>query len=388
MSFTSIPEALEDFRAGRMLVVVDDEDRENEGDLTVAAERVTPDIINFMATYGRGLICLALSAAKCDQLQLPLMSPINTSKFNTAFCEAIDAAFGVTTGISAADRAHTIRVAIDSQAQQSDLARPGHVFPLRAREGGVLVRAGQTEAAVDLARLAGLEPGGVICEIMNADGSMARVPQLVEFCERHGIKMISVADLIRYRLQHERVVNRHAEGTLETEFGQFRAIAYTNSVDPETHLALVQGEITPEKPVLVRMHAKCIYGDVFSSTACDCHAIVAGSMRRISEEGCGVIVYLHQSTPGLRYERHGDKLTLAPHARGAAYPGSPDGQRKLQHEAGIGAQILADLGLRKVRLITNHPRKIIGLEAYGIEVVAQEPLPLDALEYAGSEAGF
>jgi 3,4-dihydroxy 2-butanone 4-phosphate synthase / GTP cyclohydrolase II len=388
MSFASIPEALEDFRAGRMLVVVDDEDRENEGDLTVAAEKVTPEIINFMATYGRGLICLALSAEKCDQLQLPLMSPTNTSRFHTAFCEAIDAAFGVSTGISAADRAHTIRVAIDPNAQPSHLARPGHVFPLRAREGGVLVRAGQTEAAVDLARLAGLTPGGVICEIMNPDGSMARVPELMEFCRRHGIKIISVADLIRYRLQHERVVRRHAEGVLETEFGEFRAIAYTSSVDPETHLALVQGEIAPERPVLVRMHAHCTYGDVFSSTACDCHAIVAGSMIRISEEGSGVIVYLHQSAHGLRYERHGDRLTLAPHLRGATYPGGPDGQRKLQHEAGIGAQILADLGLRKIRLLTNHPRKILGLEAYGIEVMAQEPVSLDAGHYVKHRRGI
>jgi 3,4-dihydroxy 2-butanone 4-phosphate synthase/GTP cyclohydrolase II len=377
MSFASIPEALEDFRAGRMLVVVDDEDRENEGDLTIAAEEITPEAINFMATFGRGLICLALSPEKCAALQLPLMSPNNTSRFHTAFCEAIDAAFGVTTGISAADRAHTIRVAIDPNAQPSDLARPGHVFPLRAREGGVLVRAGQTEAAVDLARLAGLAPGGVICEIMNADGSMARVPELVEFCGRHQIKIISVADLIRYRLQHERVVRRHAEGILDTEFGKFRTIAYTSSVDPETHLALVQGNILPEKPVLVRMHAHCTFGDVFSSTVCDCHGVIAGSMLRISEEGCGVIVYLHQSTTGLRYERHGDSLTLVPHLRGASYPGGPDGQRKLQHEAGIGAQILADLGLTKIRLLTNHPRKILGLEAYGIEVIDQEPVSLD-----------
>ena len=374
MSFASIPEAVEDFRAGRMLVVVDDEDRENEGDLTVAAEKVTPEIVNFMATHGRGLICLALSPEKCDRLKLPLMSPNNTSRFHTAFCEAIDAAFGITTGISAADRAHTIRVAMDPNAQPSHLARPGHVFPLRAREGGVLVRAGQTEAAVDLARLAGLTPGGVICEIMNPDGSMARVPELMEFCHRYNIKIISVADLIRYRLQHERVVSRHAEGMLQTELGEFRTIAYTSSVDPETHLALVHGEIASTKPVLVRMHAQCLYGDVFSSSACDCRAIVAESMARISEEGRGVIVYLHQSGHGLRYERQGDQLTLISHHRSATYPGGPDGQRKLQHEAGIGAQILADLGLRKIRLLTNNPRKILGLDAYGIEVVGQEPL--------------
>ena len=374
MPFASIEEAIEDFRAGRMLVVVDDEDRENEGDLTVAAEKVTPDIINFMATHGRGLICLALSPEKCDALQLPPMSPINTSRFHTAFCEAIDAAEGVTTGISAADRAHTIQVAMRRDARPNDLARPGHVFPLRAREGGVLVRAGQTEAAVDLARMAGLESGGVICEIMSPDGSMARVPQLLEFCAEHGLKIISVADLIRYRLHHERVIQRHAEGEIRTRFGVFRAIAYTSSVDPETHLALVYGDPRTPKPVLVRMHAQCKYGDVFSSIDCDCHETVAGSMARIVEEGCGVLVYLHQSSPGLRYKRDGDRLALAPHQRGATYIAGPDGQRKLQHEAGLGAQILADLGLRKVRLLTNHPRKIVGLEAHGIEVVAQEPV--------------
>lgn len=359
-----------------MLVVVDDEDRENEGDLTVAAEKITPEMINFMATHGRGLICLALSAEKCDALQLPLMSPNNTSRFHTAFCEAIDASYGVSTGISAADRAHTIRVAIDSQTRPADLARPGHVFPLRAKEGGVLVRAGQTEAAVDLARLAGLQPGGVICEIMNADGSMSRVPQLLEFCSAHGLKMISVADLIRYRLHHERVIRRHAEGVLETPYGKFRTIEYTSSVDPETHLALIRGDVETEKPVLVRMHAHCTYGDVFSSTSCDCHGVIAGSMLRISQEGAGVIVYLHQSGPGLRYERHGEKLALVPHEPGASYPAGPDGHRKLQHEAGIGAQILADLGLRNIRLLTNNPRKIVGLEAYGIEVVAQERVEL------------
>src|SRR6476620_10574331 len=244
MALASIPEALEDFRAGKMLVVVDDEDRENEGDLSVAAEKITPEIINFMATHGRGLICLALSPERCDQLQIPLMSPNNTSLFSTAFCEAIDAAEGVTTGISAADRALTIQVAMREDARPSDLARPGHVFPLRAREGGVLVRAGQTEAAVDLARLAGLRPGGVICEIMNADGTMARVPQLADFCREHRLKMISVADLIRYRLHNERVIHRHAESSLTNQFGTFRTIAYTSSVDPETHLALIYGDIS------------------------------------------------------------------------------------------------------------------------------------------------
>src|SRR5919112_2654182 len=243
MPFVSVPEAIEEIRAGRMLVVVDDEDRENEGDLTVAAEKITPEIINFMAMYGRGLICLALTPERCDELQIPLMSPNNTSRFSTAFCEAIDAADGVTTGISAADRALTIQVAMRETTKPSDLARPGHVFPLRAKEGGVLVRAGQTEAAVDLARLAGLQPGGVICEIMNADGSMSRMPELIDFCRIHGLKIISVADLIRYRLRHERVVKRLAEGVIRTEYGEFQTIAYNSSVDPETHLALVHGDL-------------------------------------------------------------------------------------------------------------------------------------------------
>lgn len=380
MSFASIPEALEDFRAGRMLVVVDDEDRENEGDLTVAAEKITPEAINFMATHGRGLVCLALSPDRCDQLQLPLMSPNNTSRFHTAFCEAVDAAEGVTTGISAADRALTIQVAMKHDAKPADLARPGHVFPLRAREGGVLVRAGQTEAAVDLARLAGLSPGGVICEIMSSDGTMARVPELSVFCRQHDIKLISVADLIRYRLQHEHVVRQHAEGLIRTGWGEFRTIAFTSSVDPETHLALLMGDVRGPEPMLVRMHAQCTYGDVFSSLNCDCHDTIAGSLQRIAKEGRGVFVYLHQSGPTLRYHRDGGDQHIVQHLRGANYPPSADGHRRLQHEAGIGAQILAELGLRKIRLLTNHPRKIVGLEAYGIEVIDQEPVPIPSLD--------
>jgi 3,4-dihydroxy 2-butanone 4-phosphate synthase/GTP cyclohydrolase II len=267
---------------------------------------------------------------------------------------------------------------MDPASRPSDLARPGHMFPLRAREGGVLVRAGQTEAAVDLARLSGLRPGGVICEIMNADGTMARVPELRDFCREHHLNMISVADLIRYRLQTERVISRSAEGTLTNRFGQFRSIAYTSAVDPETHLALVYGDITKtDKPVLVRMHAHCTYGDVFGSGDCDCRRTIDGSLKVIAESGCGVLVYLHQSSPSLRYSRDGDKMRLAPHIRGTAHTVLPEGQRKLQHEAGMGAQILADLGLRKIRLLTNHPRKIVGLEAYGIDVVSQEPVSLE-----------
>jgi 3,4-dihydroxy 2-butanone 4-phosphate synthase/GTP cyclohydrolase II len=372
MPFATIPEALEELRAGRMLVVVDDEDRENEGDLTCAAEKVTPEIINFMATYGRGLICLALTPERCDELGLSLIAPQNTSRFGTAFCESIDAREGVTTGISAHDRAHTIRVAIDPRTRPQDLARPGHVFPLRARPGGVLVRAGQTEAAVDLARLAGLTPAGVICEIMNPDGTMARLPQLEEFCARHNLKLVSVADLIRYRLQHERFIRRVAEGVLPTEFGEFRTIVYATSIDPETHVALVRGEVRGREGVLVRMHSRCLYGDVFASTACDCHRIIRASLERISQEGCGVLVYLHQTGPGIRIEgREGEVGRLETHSRDSARYATRDGQRLLQYEVGIGAQILSDLGLHTIRLLTNHPRRIAGLEGFGIRVVEQ-----------------
>ncbi len=357
MPFSSIPEAIEDFRAGKMLVVVDDEDRENEGDLTVAGELVTPEIINFMAVHGRGLICLAMSEEKCNALNLPLMSPNNTSRFGTAFTESVDAAEGVTTGISAADRALTIQVAMRTDAKPFDLSRPGHIFPLRAREGGVLVRAGQTEAAVDLARMAELRPGGVICEIMNEDGTMARVPQLFEFCARHGIKMISVAELIRYRLLNERFIRRKNEGTMRNEFGEFRTVSYSSTLDREAHLALVRGNPSADRPVLVRMHSHCVYGDVFGSVECTCAKLVRKSLERIAAEGEGVLVYLHQTGPGMRmhFQR-------------------PDGQRVLQHENGIGAQILADLGLKKIRLLTNHPRKVVGLEGYGIEIVEQVPV--------------
>lgn len=375
MPFCSVPEAVEEIRAGRMLVVVDDEDRENEGDLTVAASAITPEIINFMATWGRGLICLALDAERADYLQLPLMSPRNTSRFGTAFCESIDAREGVSTGISAADRALTIRVAVDRAAKPQDLARPGHVFPLRAREGGVLVRAGQTEAAVDLARLAGLPPAGVICEIMNDDGSMARVPQLEEFCRRHSLKMVSVASLIRYRLEHERLVRRVAEGRLETEFGPFHTVAYASSIDPEMHLALVRGELAGAERVLVRMHARCAYGDVFGSTQCECHRLVETSLARIARESCGVLVYLHHTGLGIRIEKDPEGHSrLSSHGREFMHYKTADGQRQLQYESGLGAQILSDLGLHTIRLLTNHPRKIVGLEAFGIELVEQVPV--------------
>ena len=375
MPFASIPEAIDELRAGRMLVVVDDEDRENEGDLTAAGEKITPEMVNFMARYGRGLICLALTAERCDELHLPPQTAKNTSQFGTAFCETIDAREGTTTGISVADRARTIRVAVSPKTRPADLARPGHIFPLRAREGGVLVRAGQTEAAVDLARLAGLAPAGVICEIMNDDGSMARVPELVEFCKLHGLKMISVAELIRYRLGHERFVRRLAEGCLETEFGQFRTIAYASSTDPEMHLALVSGAVAGGEIVLVRMHARCAYGDVFGSTTCECRNIVRASLQRIAAEGAGVLVYLHHTGRGLRIAPSEAGIDqLVSHPRDFMNYTSADGQRLLQYETGIGAQILSDLGLRTIRLLTNHPRKVVGLEAFGIQITERVPL--------------
>jgi 3,4-dihydroxy 2-butanone 4-phosphate synthase/GTP cyclohydrolase II len=348
-----------------MLVVVDDEDRENEGDLTAAAGTITPELINFMATHGRGLICLALPAGRLDELQLPLMSPANTSVFGTAFCEAIDARQGVTTGISAADRAHTIRVAMDPASRPWDLARPGHIFPLRAREGGVLVRAGQTEAAVDLARLAGLAPGGVICEIMNEDGTMARVPDLSTFCARHNLRMISVASLIRYRLQTERIVRRIAEGSLRTGRGEFATVLYGSSVDAERHMAVVRGDVADREDVLVRMHSRCVYGDVLGSTDCDCGRLLRGSLDRIAREDRGVLVYLHQTGPGIGVGQG----RLTPHPVG-------EGQRPMQHEVGVGAQILADLGLHRIRLLTNHPRRIVALEGFGIEISGLEPIDL------------
>src|ERR1700680_3970739 len=300
--FCSVEEAVEEIRNGRMIVLVDDEDRENEGDLTLAAEKITPEAINFRAKFGRGLICLALTEQRCDELNLPLMSPINTSVHGTAFCEAIDAKVGVSTGISASDRAITILTAIDPKTRPQDLARPGHMFPLRARSGGVLVRAGQTEASVDLARIAGLDPSGVICEIMNGDGTMARVPELIEFCREHELKLLTVADLIRYRMQNERYVRRIAESVLPTRYGNFRMIAYSSDVDHDQHVALVRGDLEGPPPPLVRVHSHCLTGDVFGSTACDCSELVARSLETIAKEGRGVFLYLHHTGRGFTIE--------------------------------------------------------------------------------------
>lgn len=356
-----------------MVVIVDDEDRENEGDLAVAGVKITPETINFMATYGRGLICLALSPEMCERLELHPMSAVNTARFGTAFCEAIDAADNVTTGISAFDRAHTIRVAMNPGTKPKDLARPGHVFPLKAKAGGVLVRAGQTEASVDLARLAGLAPGGVICEIMNDDGRMARVPELKEFCARHGLKMISVASLIRYRLQTERFMQRDGEGRVRTRAGEFRTIRYRSTVDGERHLALVYGDVSARRDVLVRVHSHCVYGDVFGSVDCDCRQLVDAGLEAIVREGAGVFVYLHQTGPGFR-AADGEGDALPTHERGPSNPVSKDHAQPLQHESGLGAQILSDLGLTTIRLLTNHPRKVVGLEGFGIQVVGSVEL--------------
>jgi len=373
-AFTDVPTALEEIRAGRMIVLVDDEDRENEGDLTLAAEKVTPELINFMAKYGRGLICLALTEERCDQLRLGPMSAENTATFGTAFCEAIDAREGVTTGISAYDRARTVKVAIDPATRPSDLARPGHVFPLRAKKGGVLVRAGQTEGSVDLARLAGMVPAGIICEIMNEDGTMARVPDLIHFCEEHSLKMLTVAELIRYRMSHERYIRRIGEALLPTQYGEFRMIAYQSDINgEERHVALVRGDIEEGDPVLVRMHAHCLVGDVFGATWCECHESLDRAMKIIAEKDRGAIIYLHQGSKGFSVEKLGEQDVLTFHKE-RRLPAIPANQRAIQREIGIGAQILSDLGLRRISLLTNHPRRVAGLEGFDIEIVEQIPL--------------
>jgi 3,4-dihydroxy 2-butanone 4-phosphate synthase/GTP cyclohydrolase II len=375
--FTDVQSAIGEIRNGRMIVVVDDEDRENEGDLTLAAEKVTPEAINFMAKYGRGLVCLAMTEERLDHLRIGPMTTENTSQYGTAFCEAIDARVGVTTGISAYDRARTIQVAIDPATQPADLARPGHVFPLRARKGGVLVRAGQTEAAVDLSRLAGLIPAGIICEIMKDDGTMARVADLIEFCRQHDLKILTVAELIRYRMAHERYVHRVGEALVGTRYGEFRLIAYESEVDGgESHVALIRGEIeSGDLPVLVRMHAHCLMGDVFGATGCECHATLEGSLRRIAQEGRGALIYLHQTSKGFSVERAGERTALSFH-RGQKLPALLDNVRQTQREIGIGAQILSDLNLRRIRLLTNRPKRAAALEGFGIEIVEQVPVEL------------
>jgi 3,4-dihydroxy 2-butanone 4-phosphate synthase / GTP cyclohydrolase II len=376
--FSTIDEAIEDIRSGKMVVVCDAEDRENEGDLTLAAQFATPEAINFMAKEGRGLICLALEPDRCDSLGLDLMAAKNESPFQTAFTVSIEAREGVTTGISAHDRARTIQVAIDPRATPNDLVQPGHIFPLKAKAGGVLERAGQTEAAVDLARLAGVTPAGVICEIMNDDGTMARVPDLEQFCARHDMKMVTVADLIEYRRRQDKLVQREVEVKLPTAYGDFRAVAYRSLVDNKHHIALVKGEVEGQDDVLVRVHSECLTGDVFHSMRCDCGEQLESALSMIEAEGTGVLLYLAQ-------EGRGIGLLNKLHAYKLQEEGldTVDANLKLGLPAdlrdyGIGAQILVDLGLSKIRIMTNNPKKIIGLEGYGLEVsdqVAIEHVP-------------
>jgi len=425
--FTDVPGALDEIRAGRMVVVVDDEDRENEGDLTLAADFVTPEAINFMARYGRGLICLALTEERADHLRLFPMTQQNSSRFGTAFTETIEAREGVTTGISAADRAHTIRTAIDPRTTPADLARPGHVFPLRARRGGVLVRAGQTEASVDLARLAGLTPAGVICEVMRDDGEMARIPDLIPFCRQHGLRMLTVAELIRHRLRNERYIVRAGESRIQTRYGEFRMIAYESEVNGgESHIALVRGDLCPEcpaytagpaqplsangsldgtqtgstevrppcpHPVLVRVHTRCTAGDVFAAD-CRCREVLDQSMRMIAETGCGVILYLHNTSRGFEIE-HTPAAAFSPEGSAAPASGLTDAGRLILHQElrsregsqarsgrilraiGLGGQILSDLGIQRIRLLSNTPMHIPALEGFGLEIVEQVPIPIE-----------
>ncbi len=383
--FAPVEEAVRAFQAGRFVILVDDEERENEGDLAIAAERVTPEAINFMATHGRGLICLAMTAERCDALRLPLMVEVNTSPFATAFTVSIEARGKISTGISAADRAATIRTAVDPATRPEDLLRPGHVFPLRASKGGVLKRAGQTEASVDLAALAGLEPAGVICEIMNEDGTMARVPQLARFAAEHEIAMITVADLIRYRLAHETLVERVASPALPTVYGKFQVHAYRSQVTGEEHLALVHGDIgDPAEPVLVRVHSQCLTGDVFGSERCDCGRQLHCALELIAEEGRGVVLYLLQEGRGIGLVNKLRAYELQEQGHDTVEANEKLGFRPDQRDYGIGAQILRDLGVRRMRLMTNNPHKYIGLSGYGLEIVERIPLEVPPTETSAS----
>ncbi|HEY0873254.1 MAG TPA: bifunctional 3,4-dihydroxy-2-butanone-4-phosphate synthase/GTP cyclohydrolase II [Vicinamibacterales bacterium] len=379
--FASIEDAVAAIRDGHMIIVVDDEDRENEGDLTIAAEKVTPEAINFMATHGRGLICMPMTPQRLEELDIPLMVSQNTTTFDTAFCVSIEAKGVTSTGISAADRAATILAAIDPKTRPADLARPGHMFPLRARDGGVLVRAGQTEAAVDLARIAGLYPAGVICEIMNPDGTMARVPDLTKFAKKHKLLMITVADLIQYRMRTEGLVRRVASAALPTDHGEFRVIAFESLIDRETHIALVKGDIGNGEHVVVRVHSRCLTGDVFHSSRCDCGSQLESAMERIAAEGRGVLLYLNQEGRGIGLSNKIRAYELQDQGFDTVEANERLGFKADQRDYGIGVQILRDLGVKSMRLLSNNPRKLVGLEGYGLSVSEWIPLEIPASEH-------
>ncbi len=380
--FAPIEKAIDAIRDGRMIIVVDDEDRENEGDLTIAAEKITPEAINFMARYGRGLICMPMTEERLEQLELPQMVPQNTARFDTAFCVPIEAKGTTSTGISASDRAITVLTAIDPSTRPIDLARPGHMFPLKARKGGVLVRAGQTEAAVDLARIAGLYPAGVICEIMNDDGTMARVPELTKFARRHKLLMITVSDLIQYRMRTEALVRRVASASLPTEYGQFRVLAYESLIDKETHVAMVKGDIGDGEQVLVRVHSRCLTGDVFHSARCDCGPQLETALGKIADEGRGILLYLNQEGRGIGLANKIRAYELQDQGLDTVEANERLGFKADQRDYGIGVQILKDLGVQSMRLLSNNPRKLVGIEGYHLSVAEWIPLEIPASEHS------